>query len=863
MTITTSFATSFLALLLYLVLFFVILKRGFKRREDQFFTLYLLSMIIWSFGSFMIFADLDIGTTLFWNRFMVIGSMGMPIALYGFAQTFLIRPRRNLLTLGLLLYLVIQIVNLMGYVVKDAYVSDGLLYNEYGPGLFLIGITWIFYVGLLGFDLLQGYQQSNDPLYRNRIKYLFIVTFLTLLGGLINGTDLQVFPIDIALNALSALLITYAIFRHRLLDISFVVRRGLLYSVPTIIVGVSYFLIISLALNIFLISGRQLFILAFIVAIVAALVAQPLYEKAQFWIDKLFYRDKYDSSLMLQRISTAASVLDLDRLTNLILDEITTTLHIKNGAFLTKTDDGAEFSLIAHKGMDQNADLRLGSRNPIVLWLTRYREVLFKSDMEVFPQFKALWDQERESLEIIGAEIYIPLLVSDSLVGILMLGPKLSEEPYSYDDELNLTTLANQTAVAIEKARLYTVAQQELFERKRAEKQLQLQLHRMNALREIDISIANTFTFDATLHVLLEQVISQLQVDAAAVLLLNPNEKILKYRASTGFRTAALEHTKLKIGEGLAGRAAKEQEIVCVSNILEMETSLEASPLLQSEEFIAYYGIPIIAKRDVKGVLEIFHRSELDPDEEWLDFMEALATEAAIVVDNVSLFQDLQQSNLELETAYETTLEGWARALELRDKETVGHSRRVTDLTILLAQSLGVDDEEELINIRRGALLHDIGKMGVPDELLLKPGPLSPEEFELMAQHPVYAYELLSNILFLMPAIDIPYFHHEKWDGTGYPLGLKGEQIPLAARIFAIIDVWDALISDRPYRPAWPAEEAMKYIRGQSNTHFDPQVVDAFFHLIDDLNILDLIRDGDVTVDSNSGQRDNLNFLEK
>ena len=736
------------------------------------------------------------------------------------------------------MYLIIQIANLMGYVIKDAFISDGLLYNEYGPGIYLISVTWVFYAGLLGFDLLQGYNQSKDPLYRNRIKYLFIVVFLTLAGAITNTTVLQVFPVDIAFNALSALLITYAIFRHRLLDISFVFRKGLLYSIPTIIVGAGYFLVISLALNIFYISGNQLFILSFIVAIVIALVAQPFYEKAQFWIDKLFYRDKYDSSLMLQRISTAASVLDLDRLTNLILDEITSTLHIKNGAFFSKTDDGVKFYLIAHKGMEQNADLSLGNRNPIVLWLSRYKDVLTKSDMDVLPQFKALWDQERESLEIISAEIYIPLLVSDNLVGILILGPKLSDELYSYDDQLTLSTLANQTAVAIEKARLYTVAQQELYERVHAERQLQLQLHRMNALRAIDISIANTFTLDGTLHVLLEQVITQLQVDAAAVLLLNPNKKILKYRASSGFRTAALNHTKLKIGEGLAGRAAKKQAVVCVSNIREMETSLEASPLLQLEDFISYYGIPIIAKGDVKGVLEIFHRSELDPDEEWLDFMETLATEAAIVVDNVSLFQDLQQSNLELEMAYETTLEGWARALELRDNQTVGHSRRVTDMTILLAKSLGVVDKEELTHIRRGALLHDIGKMGVPDELLLKPGPLSPEESELMAQHPVYAYEMLSIIPYLMPALDIPYYHHEKWDGTGYPLHLKGEQIPLAARIFAVVDVWDALISDRPYRPAWSIEDATTYIQEQSNTHFDPQVVEAFLQLVDDLKVI-------------------------
>ncbi len=336
MTITASFVASFIALMFYLVLFFVILKRGFKRREDQFFTLYLLSMIIWSFGSLMIFADLDIGTTLFWNRFMVFGSMGMPIALYGFVQTFLIRPRTGWVALGFGLYLIIQIVNLMGYVILDAYVSDGLLYNEYGPGLYLIGFTWLFFIGLLNYDLYRGYNQSNDLLYRNRIKYLSIVVFLTLAGALTNSTVLKAFAVDIAFNALSALLITYAIFRHRLLDINFVFRKGLLYSIPTIIVGTGYFLVISLALNIFYFSGSQLFVLSFLVAIIIALVAQPLHEKAQLWIDKLFYREKYDSSLMLQRISTAASVLDLDRLTNLILDEITTTLHINNGAFFNQ-----------------------------------------------------------------------------------------------------------------------------------------------------------------------------------------------------------------------------------------------------------------------------------------------------------------------------------------------------------------------------------------------------------------------------------------------------------------------------------------------------------------------------------------------
>lgn len=191
---------------------------------------------------------------------------------------------------------------------------------------------------------------------------------------------------------------------------------------------------------------------------------------------------------------------------------------------------------------------------------------------------------------------------------------------------------------------------------------------------------------------------------------------------------------------------------------------------------------------------------------------------------------ELEAANDELALAYDTTLEGWSRALDLRDKETEGHTQRVAELTVRLARALGVH-EAELVHIRRGALLHDIGKMGIPDGVLLKPGPLSSEEWEIMRKHPVYAYELLAPISYLSPILDIPYYHHEKWDGSGYPRGLRGEQIPLAVRIFAVVDVWDALRSDRPYRDAWPKDQALQYIKEQAGRHFDPQVVDMFLRI--------------------------------
>jgi HD-GYP domain-containing protein (c-di-GMP phosphodiesterase class II) len=283
------------------------------------------------------------------------------------------------------------------------------------------------------------------------------------------------------------------------------------------------------------------------------------------------------------------------------------------------------------------------------------------------------------------------------------------------------------------------------------------------------------------------------------------------------------------LGEGYAGKAALQRHIFRLEDFTETGDLLRA-PLIVGEDFVTYFAVPLLAKGQIKGVLEIFHRSKMKPDGEWLDFLETLAGQAAIAIDNATLFDELQQSNLELALAYDITLEGWSRALDLRDKETEGHTQRVTEMTARLARYMGVSDSE-MAHIRRGALLHDIGKLGIPDSVLLKPGPLTDEEWEVMRLHPVYAYRWLSSIEYLRPALDIPYCHHEKWDGTGYPRGLKGEQIPRAARIFAIVDVWDALRSDRPYRPAWSEEKVREHLRGLSGTHFDPEVVAAFLSL--------------------------------
>ena len=381
----------------------------------------------------------------------------------------------------------------------------------------------------------------------------------------------------------------------------------------------------------------------------------------------------------------------------------------------------------------------------------------------------------------------------------------------------------------------YVSINRDITERKRAEEQAQLQIQRLRSLRAIDIAISSSFNLSLTLDILLEQVITQLNVDAAAILLYDSIGRGLEYGASRGFRATAIRGARVRLGEGYAGKAILERRMIHVPDLMETDDELPPAFLLMLKEegFVDYYGVPLIVKGEVKGVLEIFHRGALSDDPEWLDFLETLAGQAAIAIEDATLFENLQRSNQELFHAYDATIEGWSHALDLRDKETEGHTQRVTTLTVELARRFGFT-EEQLIHIRWGALLHDIGKMGVPDSILLKPDKLTDEEWEIMKRHPMFALEMLSPIPYLKSSLDIPYCHHEKWDGTGYPRGLKGEVIPMAARLFAVVDVWDALRSNRPYRQGWPEEEVLQYIRTHAGTHFDPKAVELFLQIVNE-----------------------------
>ncbi len=366
---------------------------------------------------------------------------------------------------------------------------------------------------------------------------------------------------------------------------------------------------------------------------------------------------------------------------------------------------------------------------------------------------------------------------------------------------------------------------------KQSEEIMETQLEQLATLRTIDLAITSGTDLNQTLSMILDYVQKHLRVDAASVLLLNMQTQRLDFAAGAGFRTSALRHTHLRIGEGLAGQAVQERAIVHIADLNKNKTELSRSSIFNEENFVVYYAVPLIARKQMLGVLEIFHRSALTAAQEWENFLHILAGQASIAIDNAMMLKDLQRSNVELTLAYDKTIDGWSRALNLRDKETEDHTRRVTDLTLRMARRMKIPESEH-IHIRRGSTLHDIGKVAIPDHILFKPAALTEEEKLIMRRHPLIAAEILKPISYLSPALPIPRFHHEKWDGSGYPDGLKGEDIPLAARIFAFADVYDALTSDRPYRPAWSKADALNYIVQNSGLHFDPKITPEFINMM-------------------------------
>jgi PAS domain S-box-containing protein len=500
---------------------------------------------------------------------------------------------------------------------------------------------------------------------------------------------------------------------------------------------------------------------------------------------------------------------DRDEMLPAVLDQVMELLDAAGSWVALRDRPGAEVLLEAGRGTGANyAGQHLAPGKGVSGWVMETGQVFVSADARTEPRIGS-----PGALAASPAVACVPLIAHDSTLGVLWAARR---RPFEPDEVSLLRSLADIVASALQRATLF--------------RQTEAGVQRLTALRAIDQAINSSMDLRITLYVLLEQATQQLGIDAAAVLLLDEASHSLTFAAGHGFLTRGLEQTRLRLGQGHAGQAALERRLVNVPDLEAARPPFTRAALIAGERFVSYVSAPLVAKGRAVGVLECFHRSAHTPTPEWLSFFETLADQAAIAIEQARLFERLERTNVDLELANNSTLEGWAAALDLRAGEREGHSLRAAEWTLRLARALAVPDDQHL-HLRRGALLHDLGLLGVPDHLLLKPGPLTDEEWTQMRRHPQVAYDLLMPIAHLRPALDIPYSHHERWDGAGYPRGLEGETIPLAARLFAAVDVWMALRAHRPYRAAWGAERARAHLLDQAGKQFDPAMVDAFINL--------------------------------
>lgn len=515
--------------------------------------------------------------------------------------------------------------------------------------------------------------------------------------------------------------------------------------------------------------------------------------------------------------SSLLTIKSVNELVALILKVIVESAGYQQANYFTFDRESSLLLLAGIEGYSENSfdDLKnklqfeFGSNRGIVGKVAAKGQLLNLGNVKADPD----WIEYDPSIH---SALFVPMLYQKELLGVLALFAR-EENAFGEEDCNDITALANNLAVAIVNDH--------------NEQSVQKQLSRISALHFIDTAINSSLDMHNMLDIFLNQVILQLKVDAADILLINRGQSGCRLEAARGFSPYTSWNSPHQTEYNLAKQALLEKRIVHEYGIQDARVDPEFAKMWAREGFSTYVGVPLIANGEVLGALEVFYRKSLKPDSEWLDFFSTMAGQAAIAVDKGQTFEGLQRSNLELNMAYDATISGWSRAMDVRDQETEGHTQRVTEMTVRLAELMGLYGDK-IVQIRRGALLHDIGKLGVPDSILLKKSELTPPEMAIMRQHAQIAYDLLKPITYLAPAIDIPYCHHEHWDGTGYPRGLKGEAIPFSARIFTVVDVYDALRSDRPYRKAISESAVNDYIREQSGLQFDPRVVEKFFEMI-------------------------------
>jgi len=761
---------------------------------------------------------------LLWNEILIIPMMWMLLAYYHFARAYANKSAGIVLYVGYAFLVVLAVLSLNGYIVNSAYVVNGVIYHDLGTSLYIIGAADLIFIGAVILLLVQKYRNSTDPIDRNRTMYLIMGWGILVAFGYTNLIPAVAgLPVDHIGSLFNAIIISYAIFRFQLLNIRLVARRGLAYFLLILcLIGIY---VGSILLEQRLLPTQPIYtivLFAAVVVLLLALVARPLRYIIQEGIDRLFFGETYDYRQTLLRFSSRmGNILNLNELANEMLPAITKALYITQAKLLfqdtTSGDFTTQFTYPKVEG-ELSDELRFNADNPIVVWLDKKDSPLHPEQIDVIPEFKGLWEAEKEQLATFNVGLLCPIKSRGRLVGILALSKKRQGTYYSHEDTELVCSMASQAAILIENAQLYTQATVRantdgltgLYNHRHFHERLEQEIARGSrfgtrfSLIMLDLDLFKPYN-DIYGHLAGDKVLRRIGGYIKGSI----------RNLDMAFRYGG-EEFAIILPEAWFDDAYKVAERI--RQTIESKMSTQAIPLTVSLGIASWPADGVMAEEIIACADAALYRAKQTGRNRTCLSSEIMKPEAPL--EGEGLKPQVRRGTLNIIYAL-------AAIVDAKDHYTYGHSKKVSEYAVALSQALALP-RDRIDIIRDAALLHDIGKVGIPDAILNKEGTLTAEEWEPVKEHPELGIEILRHVTDLVNCLPAILHHHERYDGTGYPSGLKGSNIPLEARILAVADAYDAITSLRPYHKQLSPRQALAELNRLAGAQFDPELVGVF-----------------------------------
>jgi len=810
------------AAFIYITLLSALLAYRPWRRRHKVFAWFLIGALLWSVSNVLFRSDYLSDQKLLLAKFTICSFTFMLVPFCYFVTTFYERPRDNWLPLAWVPFASSIVLAILGYLPESVQTSPAI-YPQYNLTTLLIFIALPLFIlgGRAFFNLSRRLILAENPVLHNQTIYLLItITILTLSGAsnfFIVGRQL---PLGHIGNLAVALLLAYATLKHQLVDIKIVLRGGLVYGGITVFTTISYLLLLYLFQQWFHSEfGLPTVAIAITLAVGLACVLYPLRNVLQKGVDHLFYPATYDyRKTLLDFTRKASSILDINELSRELTTLVGGAVSARRASLLlTDSGDGdLTTRFVSPDGTDEVPLLKLRKDSPIIEWLRKENKPLFRETLDILPEFTSLWKEEKSAIASSDVELFAPLVSRGNLVGVLVLGKKEPLAPYDLGDIELVRALTHETAIAIENAQLHARIETQavtdglthLFNRRHFDVRLREEIGRESrqggnfSLILIDIDGFKIFN-DTQGHVAGDELLAELG-------------EIIKESVrgiDMAFRYGGDEFALLLPGTPAEG-AAVVAERVCKS--VQRQTQAKAVPVTASLGIACWPDDGVTNMEIVRAADRALYQAKRNGGNQAVPFSHAAVAGAT-------------GPDLEAGTDKEALgiIYALAAAVEAKDTHTYGHSVKVAGCCVALAGVLGMSSEE-ISSINAAAMLHDIGKIGIPDGVLQKVGPLESGEWRAIRAHPRVGATIVGHVSSLAGCIPAILYHHERYDGTGYPEGLKGASIPVQARIMAIADAFAAMTSARPYRDAIPYDKVAEELNRCAGSQFDPNLVQLF-----------------------------------